>query len=151
MPNAISLVIILQVKRAVRRGIIIQGNRRRILKRAFRFDGSDEDNVGVAINDTRMKTTWRIDGWAGESSAAKARRREMRGLDQNPEKTSLLRGLHVSQDDNKMKFFDRDVGGADNIGMLWISDRVIGRSRPERFDPAFRLENHPRDRTPREA
>ena len=45
-----------------------------------------------------------------------------------------VRGLRVfAKDQDTTKFVDRDVNGSINIGLLWLSDNVSGRERPEVF------------------
>ena len=75
---------------------------------------------------------WEYEGTSDDSAKVKAERKAERLAAGSA--CRYVRGLRVFiQDQGTTKFVDRDVNGSVNIGLLWISDNIQGRSRPKVF------------------
>jgi len=80
----------------------------------------------------KVKTRWKYEGHSQDSAQVKADKKQER--QEGGFTCRYVRGLRVFiQDQATTKFVDRDVNGSINIGMLWMSDNIEGRSRPEVF------------------
>ena len=84
------------------------------------------------VKQPKERTKWEYEGTSADSASVKAARKEERQA--NGMACRYVRGLRVFiQDQVTTKFVDRDVNGSVNIGLLWISDNIQGRSRPQVF------------------
>jgi len=116
----------------VRSGWVETLSAMRTLRRASK-DGKNVKPIGESgLKKPRPQTKWEYEGNSSDSAgvkAAKKAERQEEGL-----VCKYVRGLRVfTKDQDTTKFVDRDVNGSINIGLLWLSDNVSGRSRPEVF------------------
>ena len=117
----------------VRSGWVETLSARRTLRRAVK-DGKSVKSIGESglKKRPRPQTKWEYEGNSSDSDSVKAAKkveRQEKGL-----VCKYVRGLRVfAKDQDTTKFVDRDVNGSINIGLLWLSDNVSGRERPEVF------------------
>ncbi len=111
----------------LRNGLVLGLNRRRALRRHAK---GCWHKLLSRVTDVRI--TWEVDGHAGEPDDIKKEKKKRR-LAEGVALVKYVRGLRVCQDENKLKFLDRDVNAAHNIGLLFLFDTVEGMQRPPEF------------------
>ena len=120
------------VRNRVRDGWVEGLSAKRILRRV-ELDGKSVRQIGVkCVKQPNERTAWEYEGTSGDSAKVKAEMKAERLAAGSA--CRYVRGLRVFiQDQGTTKFVDRDVNGSVNIGLLWISDNIQGRSRPQVF------------------
>ena len=121
-----------RLRTQVRGGWVESLSARRTLKRAEQ-KGKRVAPIGTTgLKRPKPRVKWTYEGNSSDSDSekdAKKKERHEQGLS-----CKYVRGLRVfAKDQETTKFVDRDVNGSINIGLLWLSDNVSGRSRPEVF------------------
>jgi hypothetical protein len=120
------------VRNRVRDGWVEGLTAKRILRRIEHKDKLAKQIGEKCVKQPKERTTWKYEGTSGDSASVKAEKKAERHA--NGMACRYVRGLRVFiQDQGTTKFVDRDVNGSVNIGLLWISDNIQGRSRPQVF------------------
>ena len=120
------------VRNRVRDGWVEGLTAKRILRRIEHKDKLAKQIGKKCVKQPKERTTWKYEGTSGDSASMKAEKKAERQA--NGMACRYVRGLRVFiQDQGTTKFVDRDVNGSVNIGLLWISDNIQGRSRPQVF------------------
>lgn len=119
------------IRAAVRGGFVLGLKAKRMVRRA---EHGEKAMRWIGQRDKRPQklTRWTYDGHSGETADIKTAKKRTRAAAGRTCK--YARGLRVYIKDNIItKFVDRDKCGSQNIGIIWLSDNVVGRSRPAAF------------------